>query len=217
MALTTVSNIRLLTNITTSQVSDDDLESLISQATKEIMSKINVSITREKIEYIDETRQNDIDGSNKTYYVKNWKGKYIGDKNLDGEVDSDDVTVYVIASDGTETEATVDSVDSSNSYFVLDSAYDGSYELYVDYAYTSFDPVTPDPLLGLAATYLVASYAYLKKDVGKSGKYKFGNVSINEKLSSSYGEYYRRYLDILKKLNNKGSLGSNWRESNVKI
>ena len=217
MALTTIEQVRLLTNISVDEISDEDLNSLINQATKEIMSKINVNVNREHIQYIDNTRENKIDGSNTTYYVKNWENKYISDRNADGLVDTNDIIVYAVASDGTETKATISSVDYDDGSFTLDSPYDSSYNLYVTYAYSHFDPVTPDPLLELAATYLVASYAYLKRDVGLDGSVKFGNVSINEKLSASYGEFYKRYLEILKQLNKKSALSSNWVESKVKI
>jgi len=217
MALTTVSDVRLISNITSSEVSDSNITSLISQATKEIMSKINIKVIRERIEYIDNTRENKIDGSNKTYYVKNWKGKYIGDLNLDGTIDTDDVIVYAVDSDGTETKATVSSVTFDEGKFVLSSAYNSSYELYVTYAYTFIDPSTPDPLLGLATAYLVSAYAYLKRDSGIDGSVKFGNVTISQKLSASYGEYYKKYEEIMRKLLSYSELKENWREAYVQI
>ena len=217
MALTSVSKVRLLTNITSSQVNDTDMESLIAEATKEIMAKINIKVTRESISYIDGTRQNDIDGSNTTYYIKNWKGNWISDYNYDGSIDTSDITVYAVASDDTETTATVSSITSSEGKFVLDTAYASSYNLYVTYAYTFIDPETPDPLLELACTYLTAAYAYLKRDAGLDGTQKFGNVTINQKLSSSYGEYYNRYKEIMNRLQNDGILKSSWREGYVRI
>ncbi len=217
MALTDVNKVRLLTNISTTDVSNEDMCSIIDEATKEIMSQVNVRVVRERIEYIDGTRENDIDGTNTTYYVKNWKGKYISDADFNGYVDDDDITVYAVASDDTETEAAVSSVTSSEGKFVLSTAYNSSYDLYVSYSYTYFDPVTPDPLLGLAATYLAASYAYLKRDAGITGYQRFGNVTINTSLSATYGEYYKKYLDLMKKINSYGGLSSNWKESKVRI
>jgi hypothetical protein len=220
MALTTISDVRLLTNLTTSDISDANVTSLIGLATAEIFTKINIKVVREKIAYIDATRKNDIDGVNKTYYVRNWKGAYLSDSNFDGNVTILDVKVHTVDSNNTETEATISSITYNQGKFVLSNAYDSSYDLYVTYSYCYYDPVTPDPLLKLATTYLVASYSYLKTDAGVSD-IKFGNVRINKQLSSSYGMYYDRYLDIMSKLNSYGSVGgnldSNWIESNVKI
>jgi len=217
MALTTIEKVRLLTDLSTTDISDADLTSLITEATKELMYAINNKITREKVRYIDATRENDIDGSNTTYYLVNWKGKFIGDNNLDGSVDTSDIIVYMVDSDSVETQATVSSIDVDDCKFVLDTAYSSDYSMYITYSYTHFDPDTPDPLLNLAATYLTASYAYLKRDVGMSGAQKFGNVSINTKLSDTYGQYYQKYSDILKKLNSFAWFESNWIESKVSI
>ena len=100
MALTTTTKVRLLGGLTTDDISDEDIENIISEATKEVLTQLNVKVIREKIEYIDETRENDIDGSNKTYYVKNWKGKYLSDLDMDGSVDTSDIIVYAVDSDG---------------------------------------------------------------------------------------------------------------------
>lgn len=218
MALTTVSKVRLLTNITDSQVSDADIDSLITEATKELYSQINVKVIREFVVYIDETRDNEINNTNTEFYVQNWKGKYLGDYNLDGIIDTDDVKVILRDSQGEETEATVSSIDIEDCKITLSSAPGTDKDMFITYAYTVIDPTTPDPLLGLAATYLVAAYAYLKRDVGLDGTQRFGNVTISTKLSSSYGEFYQRYLETMKKIKALSlSIQPSWRESNVKI
>lgn len=217
-ALTSLAKIRLISNISSSEVSDANINSLITEATKEIMSQINVKVIREKVKYIDNTRENKVNGSNTVYYIQNWKGKYLGDYDLSATIDTDDVTVYLVASDGTETTATVSSIDIDDCKITLSSAPASSYKIYITYAYTILDPDTPDPLLGLAATYLTCAYAYLKRDVGVEGMVKFGNVTINQKLSASYGEFYKRYLETIKQINSYAlNAGSVWVDSNVKI
>jgi len=217
MALTTVSEVRRISNVTSSEVSDSIISNLILEATKELMRKINTKVTRERILYIDNTRENKIDGDNTTYYIKKWYGNYLGDTNLDGTVDTDDITVYAVHDDGTETTATVSSVTYNEGKFVLSSAYSSSYKLFVSYTYTPIDPMTPDALLGLAASYLTSAYAYLKRDAGIDGSVKFGNVTISQKLSAGYGEYMKKYKDIMKEVLGYSTLKSNWREANVQI
>lgn len=212
-----ISDIRALTNISSTSVSDADLAQMISRSIAEINSELTVKVIRERVEYIDETRENDVDGSNTTYYVKNWKGKYLADFDGDGAVETDDITVYAVASDGTETEATVSSVTANQGKFVLSTAYASSYDLYVTYAYSHVDMDTPDPLVRLAAIYLVSAYAFLNRDAGIGGTIRFGNVDISTKLSDSYGVYYQRYKDTMKRLKAYSNLKDSWRESNVKI
>ena len=93
MAYCTYSDINLLTNITSNDVANADITSMIAEATKELNRLINVRVVREEISYIDNTRENKIDGSNTTYYVKNWHGKYLADMNNDGSVSTSDVIV----------------------------------------------------------------------------------------------------------------------------
>ena len=115
MAYTDYSKINLLTNLTSSDVSDADVKSIIAEATKELNQEINVRINREQISYIDNTRENKIDGSNVTYYVKNWR-KFIADMDNDGIITPEDVVVYSISSDGTETKVAVKTVAGCSSY-----------------------------------------------------------------------------------------------------
>ena len=219
MVWTTTSDVRLLTNLTTSDISDANLTSLISLAQKEVLLQINQKVTREKIEYIDVTRENDIDGSNTTYYIKNWKGNYLSDSNYDLTVDISDVKVYAVSTtDGTETEPTVSSITYDDGKIVLSTAQD-NVDLYVDYVFSYFNPVTPDPMLKLAAEYLTAAYCYMRIDSNQRKQVKFGNVSITNSTGkdSSYFYFYNKYMDIIRQLNENVGAGAIWGESYVKI
>lgn len=217
-ALTTLAKVRLLTNINSNEVSDADITSLITEATKEIFSNINVRVVRERVEYIDNTRENKIDNSNTSFYIQNWRGNYLGDFNLDGAINTSDVKVYLVNSNGIETQATVSSIDIDDCKITLSAAPGTDKTIFITYAYTILDPDTPDQLLNLAATYLSAAYAYLKRDAGLDGTQKVGNVSFTAKLSASYGEFYKRYQDVMKKIRGLSiTTQPAWKESNVKI
>ena len=217
MAYTNITDIRAMSNLTTDDISDADLTTLLGKAVAEVNSRINVKVIREEIEYIDEVRENDIDGSNTTFYVKNWKGKYLADLNNDGTVDTSDITVYKVDSDNNETTVTVSSITHDEGKFVLYSAPVGTDELFVTYSYSSFDGDTPDILINLAATYLTIAYAYLKIDAGVATSVKFGNTRISRNISNSYGIYYERYKMILKEINSKASTGGYYADAKVRI
>lgn len=212
----TITDVRNITNLTTTDISDTVLYELIKNAMIEINKKISAKVIRERVAYLDNTRENDVDGNNTTYYIKNWKGNYLSDYNLDGNVTTSDVKVFAVDSDGLETSATVSSVTSSEGKFVLSTAYASSYELYVSYSYTPIDIITPDPLLRLATANLVAANAYLKRDTGV-GDVKFGNVSIKRKVSDSYGTAIMSYSRVMKELLSYVTLRSNYRTAEVRI
>lgn len=202
MTYCTYSDVNLLTNLTSSDISNANVTSLIAEATKELNSLINVLVVREEIDYIDSTRENDIDGSNTTYYIKNWKDKFIADMDDDGDVDTSDITVYAVASDDIETTATVSSIDVSNGKFVLSTAYSSDYDLYVTYEWCYRNPYTPDPLIKLACILLTSAYCYAKVNIGRAPQVAFGNTRIYRHIDS-FDIYYKRFLNIVNQINNQ--------------
>jgi len=147
---------------------------------------------------------NKIDGNNKTYYIKNWKDKYIADSDSDGDVDTSDIIVYAVNSDGTETKPTISSIDTTNKSFTLDTAYSSSYRLFVTYYYCFKNPFTPDPLISLACKYFTASMAYMKLNIGRSPSLVFGNKKIMRHMESPTF-YYDMAMKIVEEINYKGA------------
>lgn len=200
MTYTTTSKVRLISNLTTTDITDADVTSLIAESTKELNRMINVKETRENVYYIDSTRKNKIDGVNTTYYVQNWKGKYFADGDDDGDVDTDDITVYIIDSDGTESVATVSSIDVGDSYFVLSTAPIPGQRIEVSYEWCYKNPSTPDKLIELACTYLTVAYCYAKINFGRAPQVSFGNKRIYRHMEA-FDLYYRRFLDMVNLIN----------------
>jgi len=204
MGFCTQEEVRIITNLSTSDISDADLTLLIAEATKHLNSLINVEVDREEIFYLDETRENKIDGSNKTYYIKNWKDKFFADSDYDGDVDTSDITVYAVNSDGTETTPTITSISTANKSFTLTTALSSSYRLYVSYDWCYKNPATPDPLISLACKFLTASLAYAKINIGRSPSLSFGNQRILRHMDS-FKIYYDQAMHIVEEINYKGA------------
>jgi len=207
MAITTKAKVRLLSNLTTNDISDNDVDSIIVEVTKELNSMINVKVVRERVLYIDNTRQNDVNGSNTTFYVKNWKGKYLADRDNDGDVDTSDVLVHIVSSDGTETTATVSSIDQDDGKFVLSSAPTSDKEVYVTYDWTYRDVSTPDPMVELAATLLTCAYCWLKINTGMAPQQSWGNVKLYRHMDA-FNTYYARFLKVVSQINDRGIIDS---------
>jgi len=218
MAWTNSNNVRLLTGLTENEVSTDDLSCLIDIAQKEVLLQVNTRVIREKVEYIDETRENKIDGINTTFYVKNWRGKFISDDNFDLSVDISDITVYSVDTSGVETELTVSSISYNSGKFILSTA-PSNVSIYITYSYSLIDTVSPNPLLKLASEYLTGAYAYMRIDSSQKKSVRFGNVSIVNGVGkeSAYSFLYNKYMDIIKQLNESTIGGAIWGISNVLI
>lgn len=191
-----LNNVREICNLTTSDISDTDLYALITKATIKINSEINTRVTRERVLPIDLTRENEINGVNTVYYVQNWKGNYLGDRDNDGDVDIYDVKVYQVASDGTETQPAVSSVDADDCKITLDSAPSSGVELYLSYDYSPFSMDEPDQQIRLACAQLTAAFAFNKLQRGLSPDQTFGNTKFKRDMEAG-NSYYKDYKESI--------------------
>ena len=192
-------DVRQITGLTATEITDDDIDFFIEASQKEILMKINEPVIREQVAYLDVTRENKTDGTNSTYYIANWEGNWISDHNYDLTVDTGDVTVYSVDTDGVETTLTISSITSAEGKVVV-STLPNEVTLYITYSYSNVDPVTPDPRLETALGYLTASYVYLRLSEGGKTDVKFGNTRIKEDLLSSYNSYYNKYTELINKI-----------------
>ena len=202
-----LADIRAMTNLTTTDISDTDLFELMSRATSQVNSDINVHVEREFIQPIDNTRKNKINGDNTTYYVRNWFEKFIGDRNHDGDITTDDIIVYQVDTDGTETTLSVDSITDNEGKFVLSSAPSSGVKLYVtyDYSYVREKEGYIDARLRNACIFLTASFAYSKVNRGCAPTINFGSQKITRDMTADQ-YYYRKYLDTISQIQSLGGI-----------
>jgi hypothetical protein len=122
--------------------------------------------------------------------------------NDDGSVSTSDITIYLVANDGTETTATASAVDSSIGKITLSSAPSSGYKVYLTYEWCYKNPGTPDPLIKLACSLLTAAYCYAKVNVGYATQVAFGNTRIYRHIDS-FDHYYNRFLKVVNQINNQ--------------
>ncbi len=207
MAYCTYTDVRLVSGLTTNEIADADITSLIAYATTQFNAEVNIRIDRERVEYLDTTRQNKIDSSNTTYYVKNWNGWYLGDLNDDGSISVSDAKFYYVATDGTETEKTISSITHDTGKIVLSAAPATSGTGFITYSKAPIDLSTPNNLVKKAMSELTAALAFTKTDAKKLKNFRVGKIAIttqSEGFKTMY-EQYRRTLELIQ--NRMGSQG----------
>lgn len=195
----TPEDVRDIVDISNTDLTDYQLYKVIQKSQRKINSDVMIEIKEEPVEYIDEYRQNDIDGSNTDYYVQSSWNWYIGDSDGDGEITADDVTVWIYdSSANTRSEATVSSVDEKGK-IVLSSAPANNTELTISYWKCPVDPATPDNRLRDACAYLAGGLAYLKLKADEYDKISLGTLKV-AKTSKAYTDYYLNYEDEIRKI-----------------
>ncbi len=167
----------------------------------QINRDVGIEWRDERVRYISSERQNDIDGSNTTFYARNWP---LGDLDNDGIVDEDDLELYSLDSDGTRTEFTVSSVDDVwLSKFTLTTAPTDS-RLFIQRYRSVQVEVYPnvDPLIRMACAQFVGAMSYTKINASKTARFKVGKVTVMEQ-SNSFKDLMSQYNQTLFKIRSK--------------
>jgi hypothetical protein len=198
----TIQDIRDVTNLSESDITDANICRLIALAGQHLNQQISVYIEDERVSSIDDEKTNDINGTNTTFYTVYYP---VGDFNNTFKVTTSDIKVYEIDSSttpATRTELTVSSITPNTGGFVLSTAPTADKKLLLTYRYVPLSVSDPHPLIRLACMFLTAAFAYQKINVGKSPRFKMGNVQIQRDMDS-FKTYMQRYSEILLDINNR--------------
>ncbi len=174
----TPSEVRDMCSISSTQLSDSQLWRTIKYASEQLNKDLQVQVFKEKIEYIDDMKTNDIDDSNTTFFLKNSnEGQFIGDYNNDFTITVADLEVWSEA-DETRTALTVSSVTHNRGSFVLSTAPSNDKDYYVNYVWSMADMSTPSALVKMACAQLAAAWGFSKLNVGKADRFHLGNMTV---------------------------------------
>lgn len=175
---------------------------MIEYATAQLNAEVNGKVTNERIRYIDETKENEIDGSNTTYYLQIADIFPIGDKDDDGDVDTSDLDVFTVDGDGTKSSVTVSSITPADGKFVLETAPTSDLDLYCTYKYALLDEETPHPLIKKACIELTGALAFTKINAKQISQIRLGDLTIT-KQARAFDVFYNNYKKTLKDIKGK--------------
>ena len=198
-----------------SSVTDEQIFRLSRIASTQVNSDILTHVYKERVQWVDQVKTNDIDGSNTDFYTKNFP---LGDLDSDYKVDENDVHVFKVrevSSVLTETEVTVSSVDIDDGKITLSSAPESDSELYITYCYTPRHyPVDPvHDLIRRATAYLTAFMLKNKiQDESIVSRYTLDRLTV-VKMADTARHDYNKYRELIDTINNTMEVGE--RESRV--
>ena len=201
-----VEDVRDATSISSSQLTDTEVAKIITFASNQINAEMQIHHEEEEVTEIDDEKENDIDGSNTTFYTRFFP---VGDLNNDFEVDENDIEVYSIDSEGTRTTLTVTTVYPSTGKFILSSAPASTIaKLLITYKQSQLrlDRSNLHPLVKTACTLLAGAWAFSKLNTGKSPHWRIGNTLVIRD-TQAYNTMMHRYQAILASINDRISVG----------
>ena len=158
---------------------------------------IQVKWEDERLSYLSNEKQNTIDSSNQTFYTQHFP---LGDRDNNGVLSGIDVYCYSLDASGTRNDIIATSLDDSvKGKFTLASAPSSDKTYYVTYYSSPVDMETPNALVNLAATQLVAALCFTRIDAKKVGSFRVGKVAVM-KQSDAFNTYLRHYNNTINRI-----------------
>jgi hypothetical protein len=172
----TLAQLRIITQFTAADISDADVNDLVSKADRAILRLAT-------IEVYDEELEGAIDGVNKIFTTAHGQ---IADTDFDKDVDKDDITVYLVDYDaeGNEvaTEAEVSEVNARDGIVTLVTAPNTVYAevgVFIDYRY--YKSTVDFDMLTLAANYYLAHLCEVRKpEIAGETKKRWDALAISQ-------------------------------------
>lgn len=182
-----------------SNLTDTQIANLIEFASSIVNSDVQIYHEDERIEYIQVDKDNEINGTNTTFYTKYYP---LGDSNDDFIVGTSDVTVYSVDSDGNRVSASVSSVNQSNGQFVLSTAPTTDKTWYVTYysAPRRLSMYPPHSLIKQLAILQCAVWGHSKLNYGKATRFRTAALTVFRDMDSPKN-YRSQYIELLSKVN----------------
>jgi hypothetical protein len=200
MPYASYSDVQLVSGLTTDDISNANITSLISYACALINAELQEYHEDEQVLYINNEKENAIDGVNKTFYTKNYP---IGDKNNDGTIGADDIYVYTLSSTGVRTNYVVSTISNDEiGKFTLTTAPSNLEVLYLTYYSSTVDMETPHALVKLACAQLASALAFSSFDVKKVSKFRVGKIAVTE-TSRAFQYFMEEYRKTLQRIRTK--------------
>jgi hypothetical protein len=118
-------DIRDLTGLTTTEMSDSEILKLINAAIVKLNVDISEDVIEEPIQYISQRRPNTINGENTEFFINLGLNYHLGDIDDDGEITIGDIVVYEYTNDNQKVLKTITSITASGvnkGRFILEEA-----------------------------------------------------------------------------------------------
>jgi len=196
-------------------MSDSAINSIIALAVPKINKEINGIVREEDVDYIDDVRENKIDGSNKTFYTRKSFIWFLGDYNNDGSVTTGDVLVYEYTTDDVKSQLTVSAVDETGK-ITLATAPAATSDVTMTYAYAPVSEYTPDPLLKIACAQLVTAMAFSKINATDWSRISLGKLTVaRPRMDRPFYEYKQQYDETLHLLKSRIQQRRNYDKSGM--
>ena len=198
--------VRQLSDLEVDDISDAKISDLALIAWRDLQSKVGVRVVLEKVEKIDSTRENSIDGSNTVFFTRNSYRRYMGDYDGDLALGIGDCEVWLIETNVSgKSEATVSAI-TSDGKVTLETAPTASQEVYLNYIHLPLEFSPLDKMLLDATAYLTTAMAYGKLEARDYAKVGFRGLNI-VRMPQGYNNFLHKYEAKVREIMSQDPIG----------
>lgn len=173
------------------------ISGIIIHSTAQLNADIQVKWKDEQVGHISAEKENTTNGSNTTFYTRNFP---IGDRTDNGMISGVDVYAYKLDNNSDRSDIIVTTInDADIGKVTLASAPSTSDKLYFTYYSSPVDMVAPHRLVKTACIQLTAALCFTRIDVKKVQSFRVGKVGVM-KQSQAYKVYMDQYYDTINRI-----------------
>ena len=198
-----VEEVRNLTGLSSSDISDGIISGIIQHSTSQLNADCQIKWS-EQASYISAEKKNEVNGSNRVFYLRHYP---IGDRDDNGLISGADVYCYAIDGAGAKRQIIVSGItgDGPDPASTLggplwlstaNNAPQTDERLYFTYFSAPLDVETPHRLITLATTQLAAALCFTRVDVGKVQSFRVGKIAVTRQ-SDAFNIYRKLYENSL--------------------
>jgi len=205
-----VSLVRSISGLGSGEIRDQRIRDLRDDvAIPRMNDDIQTRVESEKITSISNSKENDIDGENKTFYLGGTHNNYnsLGDLNDDGVIDEKDIHAWAIIEDEKEAVKINSIVDADEGEFTAvrqstNSPLPKGADLYVRYRHAPVNVSEPNQMIAIACAQLTGAFCFSNIETSKLKNFTIGDVTIR-KQTQGFGLLMDQYTESMRRIVNR--------------
>lgn len=226
MTYCSIQRIRLLTDLKSEDAGDAELRDLRNEvAVPKLNDDINQDVKDEQLDHVSSSKDNIIDGSNKTFYLEQTHRsfKQVGDLNDDAQVDASDIEVYYIDGDDNRVYPNVTSLEDADiGQFKMEKqngdalkADEVSEGPFVTYTVAPTDVSSPSRGVENACAYLTGALGYSNINAGNFNNFSVGAISVDDSDDGEAADQLMKYQSTIERISQSELLQADENRNNI--
>ncbi len=173
-------------------------------ATARLNDDIQTTVDEERVRKISTAKKNNIDGENKTFYLRELhnSSRSLGDLNNNGDVGAEDISVWMLFDNERQNLNVEELADADEGKFILEESVPKGAKLFVRYKHAPVNVAEPNKMVEIACAQLTGAFCFSNIETSKLKNFSIGDVTIR-KQSDGFAIMHDQYTETLRRIVNR--------------